>query len=132
MTSRTTPPALPTFSHGLLCIAEVNDWERKHIPLLRTISGRDLYFAIIQYFFQKPEAMNLPLKSFTVNMSDRAIRLRMHEFAEQGLIVIHLHHADTRARSITPTAKLYELYETHSVAVATIFKQSFHYFRREN
>lgn len=134
MTPRTTapaPPPLPEFSRGLLCVAELHAWERKHIPLLKTISGYDLYFAIIQYFFQTPEATNLPLKSFTLNMSDRAMRLRMHEFAEQGFIVIHLHHADTRSRSITPTAKLYELYAKHSLEMARVFKKNFHCFRRE-
>ena len=134
MPYRTAPPtlpALPAFSRGLLCIAELNVWERKNLPLLNTVSGRDLYFAIIQYFFQTPDAIQLPLKSFSVNMTDRAMRLRIHEFASQGLIVIHLHHADTRSRSITPTAKLYELFEKHAVETAAVFSRSFHYFRRD-
>jgi hypothetical protein len=135
MVAMSAGPALhpaPAFYRGLISIAELNAWERAHIPVLKTSSGRDLYFAIARYFFQLPDAANLPLKSFTLNMTDRAMRLRIREFAALGLLVIHTHHADTRSRSITPTAKLYDLFEQHSAATAMIFNKRFHHLHRED
>lgn len=117
---------------GLSSLAELNAWERQHITILKTISGRDLYFSIIRHFFQPADAPALPLKSFSVNQTDRATRLRIREFAEEGLLVVHMHEEDSRSRSITPTAKLYALFEKHSLATAAAFAQRFHFVSKGN
>ena len=108
-------------------MADLNDWERHNLCVLKTNSGRDLYYAIVAHFFNHPTSGSVPLKSFPIALSDKAMRLRMQEFEQEGLIVIHDNPLDHRSRSLTPTPKLYELYRLHSEALCEIIKQRFVY-----
>jgi hypothetical protein len=118
-------PPLPEYRRGLLSLADLNNWERHNLCVLKTNSGRDLYYAIVMQFFTNPISGTVPLKCFPIALTEKAMRLRMKEFEAAGLIILHDNPLDHRSRSLTPTPKLYELYRLHSEALREIIKKRF-------
>ena len=113
---------------GLRCLAVLNEWERVHLPFIKSTSGRDLYFLLVKHFLLSPDPLaSIPLKSFTVDLTDKAMRRRMQEFAQLDLLAIEIRDGDARSKTIRPTRRLRELFDAHSLVMRACFKHYFHY-----
>ena len=118
-------PSQPTRGRGLLCIAELNKWERQHVPYLKSASGRDLYFALAHCSLLRKEPTQTTLKSLLMGLTDRAMRQRLREFEALGLITLAPHDTDARARTVQPTPKLLDVFDAHTTEMRRIFQTRF-------
>jgi hypothetical protein len=86
----------------LRVLVQMNDWESRHRQELQTLTGRELYFRIAQGCLSDPQSPQL-LKLFQVRSTDRAMRQRMREFEELGLIDVSNNTTDKRTKRVMPT-----------------------------
>lgn len=113
---------------GLRCLAVLNEWERVHLPFIKSTSGRDLYFLLVKHFLLSADSFAaIPLKSFTVDLTDKAMRRRMQEFEQLDLLAIEVREGDGRSKTIRPTPRLHQLFEAHSLIMRGCFRHYFHY-----
>lgn len=128
------PPNKPKRRHGLLTFAALFEWESRELPCLNTISGRTLYYAVAQRFLcdEGSELRYAPLKTLAVCQTDRAMRKRIDDFVEQGLLTVQLQPHDARTRDVVPTAKLVAMFERHSQAMHDHFSQRFHILPKDD
>lgn len=118
-------PSQPHRGRGLLCIAELNEWERKHVPYIKSASGRDLYFALAHCSLLQKNGSSRSLKTMLIGLTDRAIRQRLREFEALGLITLTQHDTDARARKVQPTSKLLDVFDAHTSEMRRIFQTRF-------
>ena len=123
-------PGGPQMGRGLLALAKVNEWERAHIPLLNTPSGRDLYFLLAGNSLLREAPNTAPVKSHALHLNQRTMRYRIREFHEAGLIVISPGSGDARTRTIEPSEKLLKLFEAHNLALRSIFRTYFDFYSK--
>ena len=120
-------PSQPSRGRGLLCIAELNQWERRHVPYIQSTTGRDLYFALAHSSLLQDNPCNVPLKTLLMGVTERALRQRVREFERLGLITLRTHDSDTRVRTAQPTPKLLAMFDAHTRAMRQIFQKRFAY-----
>lgn len=125
-----TLPARPEKHRGLSVLAELHDWEHANMPFITTSTGRALYFAIVREFFSNPDVAPR-VKSLNGWVSDKALRVRIREFASLGLLHVKDHETDKRNHCVIPTAKLIDLFEEHRVAMRDAIKKRFYYVNKE-
>lgn len=89
-------------SNLLRVLVQMNDWESRHRQELQTLTGRELYFRIAEGCLKDPQSPQL-LKLYQGKLTDRAIRQRMREFEEMGLIDVSTNTADKRTKRVVPT-----------------------------
>jgi hypothetical protein len=124
------PYVLPHHSelrHGLISMARLNEWEREHLPCLKTASGRDLYFALVKRWLLRDEPNDAHMKTLVVRLTGRAMRIRIRNFEDMGLITSTQMVNDARARTLHPTAKMLATFELHSLAMRRIFGEYYFY-----
>lgn len=123
-------PRHPDMGRGLICLAHLNEWERKNLPFLQTASGRDLYFSLVRRWLLRHESNDSLLKTFVIRLTDRAMRNRIRNFEEIGLITCTQMGSDARARTIQPTQKMLETFESHTLELRKIFREHFFYIKK--
>ena len=86
-------------------LAELHEWELANAPLLCTLTGRHLYFRIAQRVVGERELLSRSLKELVggLGYTDKALRTRMREMEQAGLIASMPGRDDARARSLMPT-----------------------------
>ena len=108
-------------------LAELHEWELANAPLLCTLTGRHLYFRIAQRVVGERELLPRSLKELVggLGYTDKALRTRMREMEQAGLIAPMPGRDDARARSLMPTEKFYEAVYLHADQVRKIFDKNF-------
>lgn len=108
-------------------LAELHEWELNNAPLLGTLTGRHLYFRIAQRAVGERELLLRALKDLVSGSeyTDKALRMRMREMQEAGLISSVPSTHDARSRHLMPTEKFYELIYEHTDQVHRIFNKNF-------
>ena len=109
-------------------MAELHTWEQTNLPFINSSSGRALYFSVIEHFLLEDVVEALPLKSFQAHLSDRATRMRIRDFEQLGLLVVEDSESDHRSKTISPTPKLWDLFNQHNMAMGGVFGKRFNYF----
>ena len=120
-------PNHPGKGRGLLCLADLNIWERQNIPYIQSKSGRDLYFALASAMLLQDNETTPSLKTLVLGLTNRTMRQRIREFEDYGLIIIIQSETDARSRVIKPTQKLLDLFDAHTGEMRSIFQQRFAY-----
>ena len=121
-----------TMGRGLRCLAVLNEWERVHMPFIKSTSGRDLYFLLVKHFLLSSDpSTSIPLKSFTVDLTDKAMRRRMREFEKLKLLALEGCANDARSKTLRPTAQLHGLFDAHTMAMRACFRHYFHYVKKD-
>lgn len=126
----TTPSPFAQTWYGLKCLAEVHEWESQHLPFLRTASGRDLYFQIVDKLLAQEQPDRLQLKAFSLHLTDRIMRTRIQEFVGLGLLTVSADELDQRRKSLTPTPKLMAIFHEHTLQLRQAVLKRFNYSRR--
>ena len=130
-TAKRVSPFLPEKYLGLHSMAEVFDWELKNLPFLKSSSGRSLYYALLMQCCINPVRTKFPFKTLHTYLTDKALRVRIHEFEKLGLLTFDSDIRDGRARTVTPTDKLMALFGLHSAALREKFSQRFLFFPKD-
>ena len=120
-------PNHPGKGRGLLCLADLNAWERENIPYIKTTSGRDLYFALARFTLLQDSDTTPSLKTLVLGLTSRAMRQRIREFEAEGLIITVQHETDARSRVLKPTQKLLDTFDLHVGLMRRVFRQHFAY-----
>jgi hypothetical protein len=89
-------------SNLLRVMIQMHDWELRHLPELQTVTGRELYFRISEEYLKDPQSPQL-LKLLQVRSTERAIRQRVRQFEEMGLIDVSNNTKDKRTKRVVPT-----------------------------
>ena len=132
LSSTSNHPGYP-MGRGLRCLAVINEWEREHMPFIKSTSGRDLYFLLVKHFVLTDRSwVAIPLKSFTVDLTDKAMRKRMKDFELQGLLAIENSVEDRRSKTIQPTDKMRGLFDAHTLVLRRCFKHYFDYAKKDD
>lgn len=58
--------------------------------------------------------------------SDRAVRLKLREMEAEGLIALDIRDLDRRSRSLMPTDRLMDIYESHAERAQNSFGKNFY------
>ena len=96
----------------LRVMIQMHDWENRQLQELQTLTGRELYFRIAEVCLNDSQ-LPQQLKLFHGRSTERAIRQRMREFEELGLIDVSNNMSDQRTKCLVPTAKFLQHLNQH-------------------
>ena len=96
----------------LRVMIQMHDWENRQRQELQTLTGRELYFRIAEVCLNDSQ-LPQQLKLFHGRSTERAIRQRMREFEELGLIEVSNNMSDQRTKCIVPTEKFLQHLNQH-------------------
>jgi hypothetical protein len=96
----------------LRVMIQMHDWEVNQREELQTLTGRDLYFRIAEVCLNDLQSTQ-QLKLFQGRSTERALRQRMREFEEVGLIHVSNNTSDQRTKCVVPTEKFLQHLNQH-------------------
>jgi hypothetical protein len=96
----------------LRVMIQMHDWENRQLQELQTLTGRELYFRIAEVCLNDSQ-LPQQLKLFHGRSTERAIRQRMREFEELGLIDVSHNMSDQRTKCVVPTEKFLQHLNQH-------------------
>ena len=108
-------------------LAELYEWELMHVPMLRSLTGRHLYYRIAQRAIGDRTLLSRALKDLAGGQgyTDKALRTRMRELEDEGYIEAVSSEVDGRSKCLMPTEKFYETIYMHSSHVRRVFSKNF-------
>jgi hypothetical protein len=115
-------------------LVELSHWEWVNLPLFKSVVGRHVYYCIAQdTFFNASHPADRSLKQVLNHpeYTDRAVRMKLRELEDEGLITRVCSDNDKRARQIVPTAKLLELMVHHAETMQKLLEKDFIILERE-
>lgn len=114
-------------THIMSNLAELHKWELENFPLLRTLTGRHLYFEIARRAVGDRQSLSGALKELMGDsgFTDKALRTRLLEMRKAGLIDSVRGTHDARSRHLIPTDKFYEMIHSYTNQVHHIFNKNF-------
>ncbi len=122
--------------HKILAhMVALTHWEWANLPLLNTVVGRHVYFCIVHdTHFQSNDPTDRSLKQVLNHpeYTDRAVRMKLREMEDEGLITRVYNEKDKRARQIVPTAKLLDLMAQHAEYLQKLIEKDFIVWERES
>jgi DNA-binding MarR family transcriptional regulator len=125
----------PQFNTKLLqVICQLHEWENQHLHLAQSQAGRYLYLSLVkQLIEEKRDQPSALLKGIYHNqdLSERALRYKIREFEEEGLIKFEANQVDKRSKKIVPTEDLLQTLESHSHEFGRILGTKFLVFPKK-
>ena len=125
----------PQFNTKLLqVICQLHELENQHLHLVQSQAGRYLYLSLVKQLIEekrdKPSAL---LKGIYSNqdLSERALRYKIREFEEEGLVKFEASQVDKRSKKIVPTEDLLQTLESHSHEFGRILGTKFLVFAKK-
>ncbi len=108
-------------------LAKLHQWEVDHMPLLRTLTGRHLYFRIAQRTVGDRALLSRALKDLMCGsgFTEKGLRTRVRDMEAGGYIASVSGEHDARSKCLMPTEKFYELIYLHADEVRRIFEEDF-------
>ena len=108
-------------------LAEMNQWEWLALPSVRSLVGRHVYFCLANEVLKNEEVRaGQPLKQvlFHPEFTDRAIRMKLREFEQDGLIERLPDDIDKRYRRLVPTQALLDAVHKHAQTLRQTIEKS--------
>jgi hypothetical protein len=118
----------------LQVICQLHEWENQNLGLVQTQAGRYLYLSLVkQLIEEKRDQPSALLKGIYHNqdLSERALRYKIREFEEEGLIKFEANRIDKRSKRIVPTDELLQTLEIHSQEFGRILSSKFLVFPKK-
>lgn len=109
----------------LQALIKVNECEEALIAGMKTQSGRNLYFQMAATVIKEKSYSNNQLKTMKGKQTQRAVRQRMRDFQEKGLLEIRLSGKDRRMKKLVPTEKFLVQLNQHLTVVRKIYDEKF-------
>ena len=114
----------------LSALAHIQRWEALNSHLLRSSSGRQLYFGLIRHLSDGAEgpivdSMKEIYYDDGIQLTERGVRLTIRAFEADGVLVLEKAKGDGRSRRMFLTNKLLELMQEHAEVAKKSFKEDF-------
>jgi hypothetical protein len=117
----------------LQIICQLHEWESKHLDLATTQAGRYLYLNIAKQLQDNRSGPSAFLKGIYYNkdLSERALRYKIREFENDGLIEFETHNSDKRSKKILPTPALLSTVDDHVQEFSRMLSNEFLIFPKK-
>ena len=114
----------------LSALARIQRWENLSSNLLRSSSGRQLYFGLIRHLNNAEDGLSIKsMKEIYyddgIQLTERMVRLTIRAFEADGVLVLGKALGDGRSRRIFLTDKLLEQMLKHAEVAVRAFEQDF-------
>ena len=124
----------PQISTKLLqIICQLHEWESQNLDLATTQAGRYQYLNIAKQLQDNRSGPSAFLKGIYYNkdLSERALRYKIREFENDGLIEFEAHSSDKRSKKILPTPVLLNTLEEHAQEFSRMLSNEFLIFPKK-
>lgn len=114
-------------------LAQLNEWEVANLPVLDSITGRMLYYRMAQQMLLSTSGQQgKSLKEIygDTKLSEKALRLRLREFEDAGLITTRGGLSDARLRVPDATERFGLVLTNHAIEARKIFGDHFYLFHK--
>ncbi len=117
----------------LQVICQLHEWESQHLDVASTQAGRYLYLNLARQMQDKQDGPSAFLKGIYYNkdLSERALRYKIREFENDGLIEFEAHDSDKRSKRILPTSALLSTLEAHAQEFSRMLSNEFLIFPKK-
>ena len=118
----------PQISTKLLqIICQLHEWESQNLDLATTQAGRYQYLNIAKQLQDNRSGPSAFLKGIYYNkdLSERALRYKIREFENDGLIEFEAHSSDKRSKKILPTPVLLNTLDEHAQEFSRMLSNEF-------
>lgn len=112
----------------LRSLIELNQWEWSSVPVLNSVIGRHVYYCIATELLDQPQQESARSLKRIFNHSEyteRAIRLKLREMENAGLIATVNNSNDKRARLLVPTPQLVKIVTDHTNCFQRLLNKEF-------
>jgi len=124
----------PSLSAKLLqVICRLHEWESQHLDIASSQAGRYLYLNIAKQLQETREGPSAFLKGIYYNkdLSERALRYKIREFENDGLIAFEANATDKRSKKILPTPSLLSTLDEHTQEFSRMLSNEFLIFPKK-
>jgi len=117
----------------LQVICQLHEWESRHLDLATTQAGRYRYLNIAKQLQDNRSGPSTFLKGIYYNkdLSERALRYKIREFENDGLIEFETHNSDKRSKKILPTPALLSTVDDHVQEFSRMLSNEFLIFPKK-
>lgn len=112
-------------------LTDLHAWEATHIPLLKSVSGRQLYFSVAQQAVLMGRPPTVKEVVMAQHITDRAMRTKLAEFIEANYLDLKPSDNDGRSKSLYPTEKYNSHLWMHVQEFRRIIDSHFYIIDRE-
>lgn len=121
---------LATAMRLLSVLAEVQRWETLNSSLLKSSSGRQLYFGLIRHLdliggSPLVDSMKEIYYDDAIQLTERGVRLTIRAFEADGVLFVEKGSGDKRSRRIYLTEKLQQQMLAHAGVMKKALNQEF-------
>jgi hypothetical protein len=110
----------------------LHQWEVEQTELLRSVTGRHLYFSVGQRALVSGMSPTVKEVITTNHLTDRALRMRLQQLVAQGMLKPVLGTGDARTRSLQPTEAFENLMLSHLDTFRRLVNNQFLMIEKEN
>jgi hypothetical protein len=117
----------------LQVICQLHEWESQHLDVASTQAGRYLYLNLARQLQDIQGGPSAFLKGIYYNkdLSERALRYKIREFENDGLIEFEAHVSDKRSKRILPTPTLLNTLDAHAQEFSRMLSNEFLIFPKK-
>jgi DNA-binding HxlR family transcriptional regulator len=117
----------------LQVICQLHEWESQHLDEASTQAGRYLYLNLARQLQDTQGGPSAFLKGIYYNkdLSERALRYKIREFENDGLIEFEAHVSDKRSKRILPTPTLLNTLDAHAQEFSRMLSNEFLIFPKK-
>ena len=109
----------------LRILRELHQWELDNIPILKTMTGRDIYLTLASSLDDASGGISLKTLKNNNNFTDKAIANRLQMLQDMQMIKKLKTENDGRVKVIIPDDQLQDYCEKHSAAFFGIVNKYF-------
>lgn len=114
----------------LAAFAQIQKWEVLNSDLMRSASGRQLYFGLIRHLGKEEgaplvDSMKEIYCDEGIQLTERGVRLTIRAFEADGVVFVERSDGDKRSRRIFLTEKLQKLMISHAEVMRKELSQNF-------
>lgn len=111
----------------LQMLADLAQWEMDHMPILHTMTGRHVYHALVarQQSHAPERALMLKQATNSVHHTSKAIRNRVQDLEDAGLLEAADPMADARYKGFVPTPELQMQMKAHGQKLLSLMNKYF-------
>lgn len=108
-------------------LVELHEWELANMPMMQTMTGRSLYYRMVQGSLNPHEDGEKALKEiFSSNhYTARAMRTRMQTMRQEGWLELQSGQGDARMKHLLPTPQFNDMALAHAQQLRKLLARFF-------
>jgi len=112
-------------------LSDLHSWEVTNLPILASISGRQLYFAVARQAIVMGRGPTVKEVVMAQHLTDRALRTKLAEMIESDYFELKASRSDGRAKSLHPKENYEKCLYSHIAEFKKIIDTHFYMIERE-